>query len=366
MNMHEKSWHGGVDHVRNVLRQEYWILRCRTTVRKLVYRCAYCKRRRAKPESPKMAGLPRDRLQIAPPFSKVGVDYFGPIKVKHLRKQEKRYGCLFTCLVVRAVHLEVAFDLSTDSFIMCLRRFISRRGKPIVIRSDNGTNFVGANSELRECLQNWNQNKIASTLSQEGIQWVFNPPAAPHMGGVWERLVQSCKRALTAVLQNQVLTDEVLSTALAEVESLVNSRPLTEVSSEVDDLEALTPNHFILGRANPNLPPDTFVDKEISSRKRWRQAQVITTHIWRRWLREYLPTLMARKKWCKDVTSLKVGDLVLVTDPSTPRGSWPLGRIVQVFPGHDNVVRSAEVQTKFGLTKRPAVKLALLEECSSV
>ena len=177
MNMHEKSWHEGVDHVRNMLRQEYWILHCRTTVRKCVYHCAYCKRHRVKPESPKMAGLPQDHLQIAPPFSKVGVDYFGHIKVKHLRKQEKRYGCLFTCLVVQAVHLEVAFDLSTDSLIMCPRRFISRRGKPIVNHSDNGTNFVGANSERRECLQNWNQNKIASTLSQEENTMGIHPPA---------------------------------------------------------------------------------------------------------------------------------------------------------------------------------------------
>ncbi|XP_068723837.1 uncharacterized protein [Montipora capricornis] len=89
-----------------------------------------------------MASLPYDRLQIAPPFSKVGVDFFGPLRVKYLRKQEKRYGCLFTCLVTRAIHLEVAFSLSTDSFIMCLRRFIARRGKPTVIYSDNGTNFV--------------------------------------------------------------------------------------------------------------------------------------------------------------------------------------------------------------------------------
>ena len=288
MNCHEKLKHEGVDHVRNELRQQYWILRCRATVRKILHQCSYCRRRKAKPEAPLMASLPYDRLSVAPPFSKVGVDFFGPLKVKHLRKQEKRYGCLFTCLVTRAVHLEVAFSLSTDSFIMCLRRFMARRGKPTVIYSDNGTNFVGANNELRECIDDWNQHKIGSVLSQEGIQWVFNPPAAPHMGGVWERLVRSCKKALNVVLQNQVLTDEVLQTAFAEVEWVVNSRPLTQVTSDLDDLEALTPNHFLIGRGSLNLPPGIFVDKEISSRKRWRQAQVIANHIWNRWLREYL------------------------------------------------------------------------------
>lgn len=363
MDCHERLRHEGVEHVRNELRRQYWILRCRTAVTKILHRCSYCRRRRVKPEPPLMAGLPADRLQVTPAFSKVGVDFFGPLKVKKLRKQEKRYGCLFTCLVTRGVHLEVAHSLSTDSFIMSLRRF-TRRGKSTVIHSDNGTNFVGANREIQECLKGWNQDKIAGALSKERIQWIFNPPTAPRMGGVWERLVRSCKKALNVVLQNQVLMDEVLLTAIIEVESLVNSRPLTEVSSDADDLEALTPNHFLIGRATPNLPPGIFADKEITSQKRWRQAQVITTHIWKRWLHEYLPGLTARKKWFQAVPYLKVGDLVLIVDYGTPRGCWPLGRIVTVFPGSDNVVRSAEGKTKFGLLRRPDAKLAFLEECS--
>jgi hypothetical protein len=112
---------------------------------------------------------------------------------------------------------------------------------------------------------------------------------------------------------------------MAEMESLVNSRPLTEVSSDVDSMEAITPNHFLLGRPSINLSPDVFVDKEISSRKRWRQAQVVTNHLWGRWLREYLPALFQRAKWTQDVPNLKVGDLVIVVDYSTPRGTWPLG-----------------------------------------
>ena len=150
------------------------------------------------------------------------------------------------------------------------------------------------------------------------------------------------------------------------MEWLVNSRPLTEVSSDVDDLEALTPNHFIIGRGTLNLPPGVFIDKEMSSHKRWREAQVVPTHIWNRWLREYLPRLVTRKKWLQPTANynVKIGDLVLVSDYAVPRGYWPLGRIVKVFPGHDNVVRSAEVKTKFGVMKRPVTKLALLEECS--
>ena len=205
-----------------------------------------------------MASLPKDRLQVAAPFSKVGVDYFGPITVKHLRKQEKRYGCLFTCLVTRAVLLEVAKSLETDSFINALRRFIARRGPPSDIYSDNGTNFVGADRKLKQSLERWNQSQIADYLSQKDIQWHFNPPASPHFGEIWERLVQSCKKALKVVLHGQVVTDEVLETAFAETEALVNSRPLTEVCSDDSGLQAITPNHFRISRANPMLPCGVF------------------------------------------------------------------------------------------------------------
>ena len=183
MDYHRRLHHEGVDHLRNELRQRYWVLRGRTTIRKFLHQCSYYKKRRARPEPPRMAELPRDRLQVAPVFSKVGVDYFGPLTVKHLRKTEKRYGCLFTCLITRSVHLEVAHSLDTDSFVMCLRRFIARRGKPSIIYSDNGTNFVGANRELRESLTEWNQERIANMLSQQEIKWVFNPHGRSPYGG---------------------------------------------------------------------------------------------------------------------------------------------------------------------------------------
>ena len=191
-------------------------------MRKISHQCPNCKRRRARPQL--KAHLP--------PFSHVGVDYFGPLTVRRFRKTENRYSCLFTCFVTRAVHIEVAHDLGTDSYLMALRRMMSRRGKPQLIQFDNGTNFVGANRELRDCLQSWNRQRIHDEMLQEGIEWRFNPPAAPHFGGVWERLVRSCKRAIQAIVGKQTLTDEVLLTVMAEVESLLNSRPLTHVKAQ--------------------------------------------------------------------------------------------------------------------------------------
>ena len=165
--------------------------------------CLYCKRRRAKPTVPLMASLPKERLALCePPFTHTGLDYFGPISVKRGRVTEKRWGCIFTCLTTRVVHLELAGDLTTDSFIMALRRFRGRRGNPKSIRSDNGSNFVGAERELAEALRLLNQEQIVSKLAQEGITWYFNPPSAPHMGGIFESMVKQVKRAMKTVINN--------------------------------------------------------------------------------------------------------------------------------------------------------------------
>ena len=165
--------------------------------------------------------------------------------------------------MTRAVHLEVAQSLETDSFIMAPRRMMARRGKPRNIYSDNGTNFVGAERELKECLDRMEQTKISDTLSQDGIQWFFNPPSAPHFGGVWERLVKSAKKALKITLNGQLVNDETLLTFMAETESLLNSRPLTHVSVDPQDFEAITPNHFLIGRNSPNVPPLMSLMREI-------------------------------------------------------------------------------------------------------
>ena len=204
------------------------------------------------------------------------------------------------------------------SFINALRRFIARRGPPSDIYSDNGTNFVGADRELKQSLKQWNQSQIADYQSQKDIQWHFNPPASPHFGGIWERLVQSCKKALKVVLHGQVVTDEVLETAFAETEALVNSRPLTKVSSNDSGLEVINANHFLIFHANPVLPCGVFCNKEKSSKKRWRQAQVVVDHVWSRWLKEYSPALIERKRWNLPSHNLSVGDLVLVVKEIGP------------------------------------------------
>ena len=175
-----------------------------------------------------MLNLPKERLCCdEPPFTYVGTDCFGPFYTKRGRAQVKRYGVIFTCLVIRAVHLEVTEDLSTSAFINCLRRFIARRGSLKVISCDRGTNFVGAEKELNMAIENWNQSEIHQCLLKKGIDWKFNPPHSSHFGGSWERHIGTIRKVLNFVLINQKLTDDSLCTFLCETEMIINSRPLT-------------------------------------------------------------------------------------------------------------------------------------------
>ncbi|XP_043243765.1 uncharacterized protein LOC122392683 [Amphibalanus amphitrite] len=358
---HAEVAHAGPEHTLSAVRECFWIPRGREAVKTQLRECPVCRRRRAEPSAPQMAPLPPARFDGRRPFSSAGIDFFGPFYVRYLRRTQKRYGFLATCMATRAVHLEMVHALDADSCLLALRRFFARRGKPECLFSDNGTNFVGSYREIRKELQLM-EKLLGEKLSGHGIEWHFNPPAAPHMGGVWERLVRSVKRCLTVVLGSQTLTDEVLSTVFAEVEYIVNSRPLTHVSADPADMEAITPNHFLLGRASPRWAPCCVDERDMCSRRRWKQAQSLAEGVWRRWAKEYLPTLTQRRKWSQETRSLKNGDLVLMAETGLTRSSWPLARVVKVFPGADAAVRAAEVRTAGGKTyTRPATKLALLE-----
>ena len=206
-----------------------------------------------------MADLPSGRVTSDnPPFHHTGVDYFGPFLVKQGRSTVKRYGCIFTCLAVRAVHFEMSYFISTDAFINVYRRFVSRRGAASVIYSDNGTNLVDGHKELSRSLQEWNSHQINEYLKQRSVKWVFNPPYTSHMGGIWEREIRSIKRILSALLTSQPTTDDSLITLFSEVESIVNSRPLTLVLQDPEANEPLTPNHILLMRPSPSYAPGVF------------------------------------------------------------------------------------------------------------
>ena len=359
---HAKSGHSGREYVLALLRERFWLIRANTTVRSVLSSCFDCKRRQKPVGEQKMADLPRPRVTPdQPPFTRVEIDYFGPFLVRQKRSLVKRYGAIFTCLAVRAVHLEISHSLDTDSFILALRRFIARRGQVKEIRSDNGTNFKGAEKELHDTIADWNQAKIHDVLLQRGIKWFFNPPAASHHGGVWERLIRSTRKILGVLVKEQILDDESLQTLMCEAECIINGRPLTKVSDDPNDLEPLTPNHLLLLRHDTSLPPGLFVKGDIYSRRRWRQVQYLADLFWKRWKKEYLPLLQERQKWFRPRKNFAVGDTVIVVDESTPRNAWAIGRITEVFPDKQGFVRRVKVKTKTSILERPINKLCLLE-----
>ena len=365
-HQHHQSGHAGVSHVLANLRQEYWILGGRAVIKKVIRSpkdgCAICKRFNTPKSVQKMADLPESRVvSQEPPFSTVGVDYFGPFFVKFKRGTTKRYGCIFTCFSSRAVHLEVAHSLDTNSFLACFQRFVARRGYPKSVYSDNGTNLVAGCKEIKEQLDRWNQVHISRELSQKEVQWHFNPPAASHMGGVWERLIRSVRSVLQKVLKEQVVSDEQLLTIMVEAEKVLNDRPLWS-PSEDPEAQPLSPSSLLLMRSNSAMPMGLFSKEDSYARSWWRQANYLVDLFWKRWTREYLPLLQARSKWHKPRDNLQLNDVVLVVDENASRGQWPLGRVMEVYPDKRGVVRFVDVRMGKSVKRRPIHKLCLLEQ----
>ncbi|XP_055632521.1 uncharacterized protein LOC129772999 [Toxorhynchites rutilus septentrionalis] len=273
---HRQFRHANRETVVNEMRQRFEVAKLRSLIQRVTKNCVFCKITKTIPRAPVMAPLPEERLQpFVRPFTYVGVDYFGPVLVKAGRSQVKCWVALFTCMTIRAVHMEVVHSLSTESCVMAVRRFVCRRGSPAVFYSDNGTCFQGASRQLQEEISAMNET-MATTFTNARTAWKFIPPATPHMGGVWERLVRSVKTAIFSALNiPRKPDDETLKTIIYEAEALVNSRPLTYIPLESADQESLTPNHFLLGNST-GLHAETEVIGYVGLRSSWKQAQHIT------------------------------------------------------------------------------------------
>ena len=314
-----------------------------------------------------MGDLPKERLiSTSPPFSLVGIDLFGPFLVKRARTTEKRYGVIFSCLTIRAVHIEIVGSLETTTFINALRRFIARRGQVTEIRSDNGTNFVGTTTELKKALADLNHEAINKFATRNGFKWNFNPPAASHFGGVWERMIRSIRKVLRGLLAEQhmrsVQNDENMQTLFCEIEAILNNRPLTPVNDDPADMGAITPMSMLTLKDTGNPPFGIFRMGDCYSRKRWRQVQWFADQFWKRWRKEFIPLLQEKQKWLTPHRNLSVNDLVLVADNDQPRNEWLLGRIVEIYPDKTGTIRSAKVKTQSTELVRPIHKLCLILE----
>ena len=260
---------------------------------------------------------------------------------------------------IRAVHIEITHSMTSDSFLMALMRFCGRRGYPDEVFCDNGSNIVGVYNELNSEISDWSQDTIHEKLLRLNIDWHFNPPSASHRGGVWERMIRSIRKILHAIMTERITTDECLLTYMAEVERIINDRPLTPITSDPNDLEVLTPAHLLLLRRNHGVMGITATGDPIV--KRWKQVTHLSQIFWTRWSKEYLPLLQERQKWCVETRNFAVGDLVLILSDMNERGRWPLGRITKTWISGDNMVRTVEVRTANSVVVRDIRSVCLLE-----
>ncbi|KAL1267374.1 hypothetical protein QQF64_032737 [Cirrhinus molitorella] len=243
---------------------------------------------------------------------------------------------------------------------MALRRFTARRGTPHELYSDQGTNFRGGERELSEAFAAM-QPTLQCQLAKQKIEFHFNPPAAPHFGGIWEREIRSLKSALNVALGAQHVTEEVLSTVLTEIEGILNSKPLGYVSSDVADVDSVTPNSLLMGRPDSDLPQVIYPERELLSRRRWRHSQVLADHFWAHFVKRYLPELQTRAKWTADGDKpIETGTVVMIIDHQLPRALWPVGKVSATIPGADGKIRTAEVQVQGRKYVRPVSKLIRL------
>ncbi|XP_076375571.1 uncharacterized protein LOC143258910 [Megalopta genalis] len=367
-NEHLRSMHAGVQATLYSTRQRYWPLDGRNQTRKVIRQCIKCFRANPPNTECMMGDLPKARVNEDRPFNNVGVDYCGPFFVKEKkfrnRNRIKVYVAVFVCLAVKAVHLELVSDMTTDGFLAALRRFTARRGKCHAIYSDNGTNFVGANRELKEIHQllssQDHQRKVDAYLTNEGINWHFIPPRSPNFGGLWEAAVKSFKHHMRRVIANELLTFEELNTFIIEIEAILNSRPLTPLSSDPNDLCALTPGHFLIGSALNTLPEVDITTTPSNKLSIWQHLQKLKRDFWARWYKEYLNELNIRHKWTSGSHDIKTGTLVLVKEDNLPPMQWALGRVLEVHPGTDGIIRAVTIQTVQGNIKRNIRQLAPL------
>uniref|UniRef100_A0ABD2WGE9 DUF5641 domain-containing protein n=1 Tax=Trichogramma kaykai TaxID=54128 RepID=A0ABD2WGE9_9HYME len=266
-------------------------------------------------------------------------------------------------MATKAVHLEAVSAYDTSAFLAAFRRFVSRRGPCRHLYSDRGTNFVGADAELRRMHSEgsgYYKSICAQLHDGHSTVWHFNPPSSPHFGGLWESGVKSVKYHLKRMVGDRSFTFEEFSTLLAQIEAILNSRPLTPLPDSFEPQNVLTPAHPLIGESSVVIAEPPLTEAKLSPSERWLQIQQITQEFWQRWCEEYLSTLQKRNKWLSSAKNFAVDDVVLVRDEILPCARWPLARVSAVHLGSDGLVRSVTVTTAKGSSKRPIVKLVQL------
>ena len=369
--LHELLCHCGPTLLLAYSGSKLHIIGARRLSRRVCSKCVTCRRCKPRTQKQFMAELPAPRVNASPPFTNCGMDFAGPFTIKLGKVRQpvlvEAHICVFICLATRAVHLEVVSDTSTPAFEAALQRFISRRGCPQHLYSDNGGNFVGARNKLTKLYQILNSQKSDEDIqhflsTHHQIQWHNIPAYSPHMGGLWEAAVKQMKKHLLRVMGVRRYTFEELTTIACRIEACLNNRPLLPLTiHSIDGATTLTPGHFLLNKTPSVYPEDPTPLNRIDLKQKWDLCQAVTQQWWTRWHKEYLNSLQARTKWQTTSTNLRVGDVVAIR----PRGKfipshWPIGLIASTLPGKDDRVRVVNVKMKAGILQRSVTQLALI------
>ena len=347
-HIHRNTPHQGRVITLSMLRSSgVFIIGVRRLVDDVIKRCTWCARLRKSPCTPLMADLPLERVQESAPFGHIGVDVFGPFRVSYGVQTKRKPGelkifvLLVNCLASRAVHLEALDGMDTTSMVNALRRFFAIRGRCQTIRSDRGTNFVGA----------VNQSPEFETLREQeelrGIRWEFHPVGASHYGGFYDGRIGAVRRVLEATLakQNARLNRDDFVTVLYEAAAVVNSTPLYSNSKDADDALPLSPSMLLNLKEPGGRQVEAMTDRDLMAigKRRWRRAQFLADSFWKMWRDNYLQELTTRRKWKRDKAPLKEGDVVLVREKNSPRCDWRMARVTRPISGSDGHVRRAVV-----------------------
>lgn len=366
-NAHSETLHGTIHLTLAYVRNEYWILNARNLVKSHIHKCIECFRQNPQPMSQLMAPLPSIKTKPSRAFEHCGLDFAGPIEIKSGDKRNapsiKSYICVFVCMASKAIHLELVGDLTTKKFILALRRMMARRGLCSNIYCDCGTNFQGAKNELPLLFlqaQSSVTEEISNLFLKDGIKFNFNPPSAPNWGGQWESYVKLTKHHLKRMNVSIKLTFEEMTTLLTQIEACVNSRPLCALTTDINDFDALTPGHLLIGAPLNLIPEPSLLELKNNTLDRFQAIQKGMQIFWNRFHTEYLHTLHPRKKWYRPNVDLFINDLVIIIEDNIPPAKWLMARVKEIHPSLDGHIRRVTLQTKNGEVHRPIVKICKL------
>ena len=351
LHLHNRD-HSGVETTLMKLQTRFWVPGARRVIKSVKSCCVMCRRINKVCEGQCMSVLPDERLTPRPPFYHTSLDLFGPfyvIDTVKKRTKMKVFGVIFTCMWCRAIYLDVAEGYDTGSFLRVFTRFTSIRGFPKTMYSDRGSQLVKANKELSELLDNLHVTEFSKFGGTKGMTWKFTKSAdAPWQNGCAESLIRLVKRALTVSIGERVLQYGELQTVLYEVADLINERPIgIKPGSDINLGTYLSPSDLLLGRTN-NRAPMRPMEGSSTFSKGYKFSQEIVNTFWKKWMRDFFPTLIVRAKWHTEKRDVRPLDIVLVKDSNALRGNWKLAQVFKVTPGSDGKVRNVTLRYKMG------------------